>query len=64
MYENRSYDKKMYPKLILNGLKVMRNPTLFTPHWGLNSKKLPEMLPCVHQTRKLLEKLSNSRELP
>jgi len=31
MYENKGYDKKMYPKLMLNKLKVMGNPTLFIP---------------------------------
>ncbi len=32
MYENKGYDKKMYPKLMLNGLKVMRGPTpIYTP---------------------------------
>jgi len=27
MYENKGYDKKSYPKLILNKLKVMGIPT-------------------------------------
>ncbi len=27
MYENNGYDKKMYPKLMLNRLKVMKDPT-------------------------------------
>jgi len=32
MYENKSYDKKMYPKLVLNKLKVMGGPTpIYTP---------------------------------
>ncbi len=26
-YENKGYDMKMYPKLMLNKLKVMRGPT-------------------------------------
>jgi hypothetical protein len=31
-YENISYDKKKYPKLVLNRLKVMRGPTpIYTP---------------------------------
>jgi hypothetical protein len=31
-YENKGYDKKMYPKLMLNKLKVMGKPTLiYTP---------------------------------
>jgi len=32
MYENNGYDKKMYPKLMLNTLKVMKDPTpIYTP---------------------------------
>jgi hypothetical protein len=32
MYENKGYDKKVYPKLVLNELKVMRGPTpIYTP---------------------------------
>jgi len=27
-YENKSYDKKTYPKLVSNKLKVMGGPTL------------------------------------
>jgi hypothetical protein len=27
MYRNKGYDKKMYPKLTLNRLKVMGSPT-------------------------------------
>jgi hypothetical protein len=27
MYENKGYDKKTYPKLVLNILKVMGGPT-------------------------------------
>jgi len=31
-FENKSYDKKIYPKLMLNKLKVMGEPTLiYTP---------------------------------
>jgi hypothetical protein len=26
-YENKGYDKKVYPKLVLNGLKVVEGPT-------------------------------------
>jgi hypothetical protein len=29
------------------------------PFWRLNSRKLPKMLLCVHQVRKLLENLLN-----
>jgi hypothetical protein len=32
MYENKSYDMKTYPKLVLNTLKVMGGPTLFIPY--------------------------------
>jgi hypothetical protein len=28
MYENKCYDKKMYPKLVLNKLKIMGGPNL------------------------------------
>jgi hypothetical protein len=32
MYENKGYDKKLYPKLVLNKLKVMGNSTsIYTP---------------------------------
>jgi len=31
-HDNKSYDKIMYPKLVLNRLKVMRGPTpIYTP---------------------------------
>ncbi len=31
-YENKGYDKKMYPKLMLNKLKAMIGPTfIYTP---------------------------------
>jgi hypothetical protein len=31
-YENKGYDKKMYLKLVLNILKVIRGPTpIYTP---------------------------------
>jgi hypothetical protein len=31
-YKNNDYDKKVYPKLMLNKLKVMRGPTpIYTP---------------------------------
>ncbi len=34
-------DKKMYPKLVLNKVKVFEDPTsIYTP-WGLNSMKPP-----------------------
>jgi hypothetical protein len=32
MYENKGYDKKTYPKLVLKILKLMKGPTLiYTP---------------------------------
>jgi len=32
IYEKKNYDRKAYPKLILNRLKVMGGPTpIFTP---------------------------------
>jgi hypothetical protein len=34
MYENKSYDKKMYPKLVLNSLNVMGGPTPFCTPMG------------------------------
>jgi hypothetical protein len=31
-YENKGYDRKMYPKLMLNKLEVMGEPTpIYTP---------------------------------
>jgi hypothetical protein len=41
MYENKGYDKKVKPKLVLNRLKIMGGHTLFIPHWGLSSRKFP-----------------------
>jgi hypothetical protein len=29
MYENKGYDRKVYPKLVLNILKVVGGPTYF-----------------------------------
>jgi len=40
-YEDNGYDKRMYPNLVLNRLKVMEVLPLFIPHWGPNSKKFP-----------------------
>jgi hypothetical protein len=32
MYGNKGYDKKIYPKLVLNRLKIMGGPTpIYTP---------------------------------
>ncbi len=39
-YENKGYDKKTYPKLVLNKLKVMGGLPLFILHWGPSSRKL------------------------
>jgi len=42
MYENKGYEKKMYPKLVLNKLKIMGSPTpICTPLGGPSSRKLP-----------------------
>jgi hypothetical protein len=35
----QGYDNKTYPKLLLNTLKVMENPTFIYTHWTFNSKK-------------------------
>jgi hypothetical protein len=39
-YENKHYDRKTYPKLVLNILKVMGGLHLFIPHRRHNSKKI------------------------
>jgi hypothetical protein len=41
MLEDEGYDSKMYSKLVLNKLKVMGGLSLFIPHLGPSSKKLP-----------------------
>jgi hypothetical protein len=42
----QSCDKKMYPKLVLNKLKIIRNPmSIYTPY-GPKSRKFPWKL-CV-----------------
>ncbi len=41
----QSYDKKMYPKLMLNILKVMESSTLIYTHWAPSSKKFIKKLP-------------------
>jgi hypothetical protein len=35
----QNYDKKTYPKLVLNRLKVLNNYILIYIHWGPDSKK-------------------------
>jgi acid phosphatase class B len=35
----QGYDKKMYPKLVLNKLKVIGNLIFIYTHWALSSKK-------------------------
>lgn len=40
-------DKRTYPKLMLNRLKIIENPTFIYIPWGSNSKKLPWKL-CPH----------------
>jgi hypothetical protein len=38
----QGYDKKRYPKLMLNILKVMKNSTFIYTHWASSSReKLP-----------------------
>jgi hypothetical protein len=39
MYEDKSYDKKMYSKLMLNTLKVMGGPTPTFTSLGIYLKK-------------------------
>jgi len=36
----QGYDKKSYPKLTLNRLKVMRNFTFICTHWTPSSRKI------------------------
>ncbi len=45
MYESKGYDKKTYPKLMLNKLKVLGGPNFIYTHKGPSSKKLFEKLP-------------------
>jgi hypothetical protein len=35
-------DKRMYPKLVFNKLKVMGNSTSIYTHWAPNSRKFPK----------------------
>jgi hypothetical protein len=35
----QGYDKKTYPKLVLDRLKVIGNSTFMYTHWALSSKK-------------------------
>jgi hypothetical protein len=37
--KEQGYDKKTYPKLMLNKLKVIGNFTFIYTYWALNSKK-------------------------
>ncbi len=39
--QKQKNDKKMYPKLVLNILKVTEGPTYIYTPWGPNSKKRP-----------------------
>jgi hypothetical protein len=38
-------DKKMYPKLVVNKLKVMGNFTFISIDWALSSRKFSKKLP-------------------
>ncbi len=40
MYENKGYDKKSYPKLMLNKMKVMGDPTFIYTPLGIYLKDL------------------------
>jgi hypothetical protein len=37
--KKKNYDKKTYPKLVLNKLNVTWNSTFIYTHWALSSKK-------------------------
>jgi hypothetical protein len=41
MYENKVYDRRTYPKLVLNKLKLMGGPTLLYTPMGPNLRKFP-----------------------
>jgi len=41
----QGYDKKTYPKLVLNRLKVMRNSSSIYIPWALNSRKFLKEFP-------------------
>jgi hypothetical protein len=46
----QGYDKKTYPKLLLNTLKVMGNSTFIYTYWAPSSKKWPMFIhvhPCA-----------------
>jgi hypothetical protein len=70
MYENKDYDKKKYPKLMLNKMKVMGGLALiYTPlgiylkeslHRGFHvctnqGKEVCTKVSIMHQSRKFLE---------
>jgi hypothetical protein len=40
-YENKGYDKKAYPKLVLNRLKVMKGLSFIYTPLGPSLRKLP-----------------------
>jgi len=44
----QSYEKKMYPKLMLNKLKVMGNHTIIYAHWAPNSKEFFKKKSILH----------------
>jgi ATP adenylyltransferase/5',5'''-P-1,P-4-tetraphosphate phosphorylase II len=44
----QGYDKKIYPKLVLNKLKVMGKSTFIYTYWALNSRNFQTTCgPCV-----------------
>jgi hypothetical protein len=45
MKTKQGYDKKKYPKLVLNRLKVMGNPTSIYTHLAPSSRKFLKKLP-------------------
>jgi len=43
--KKQGYDKKTYPKLVLNKLKVMGNSTSIYTYWAPSSKKFLKKVP-------------------
>jgi hypothetical protein len=41
--KEQSYDKRIYPKLVLNRLNIMGNSTSIYTHWTLSSKFLKKL---------------------
>jgi len=55
----QGYGIRLYLKLMMKKLKLIRVLPLFVPFWGLSSKKLPWRFPCAHVPRNFFEKLLN-----